>query len=240
MNLPPLLDIRNLSSGYAQTQVLWNVEFEIPVAGAVALLGRNGVGKTTLLRTIVGHCPLLDGSIRLHDDEVGYLPPYQRARAGIGLVPQGRNIFPHLTVQENLEIGLSALDDRIPRPDRVVPGYVFDLFPVLAEMRKRKGGVLSGGQQQQLAIGRALAGQPSLLLLDEPTEGIQPSIVQQIHQALQRIRRELKVAILIVEQYLEFAWSFADDFHIMQGGRLVRSGQTRLEAANDVAHLINI
>ncbi len=240
MSLPPLLTLDRVASGYGQSQVLWDIAFDVAPAAAVALLGRNGVGKTTLLRTIVGQRPLLSGSIRLHGEEVGPLKSYQRARAGIGFVPQGRNIFPHLTVQENLEVGLSALVDRSPRPQDGIPDYVFELFPVLAEMRKRKGGVLSGGQQQQLAIGRALAGQPSLLLLDEPTEGIQPSIVQQIQKALQQIRRELHVAVVIVEQYLDFAWSFAEHYHVMQSGRVIRSGRTDEETADDVAHLVNI
>lgn len=240
MSLPPLLTLDRVASGYGQSQVLWDIEFDVAPGAAVALLGRNGVGKTTLLRTIVGQRPLLGGSIRLHGEEVGPLKPYQRARAGIGFVPQGRNIFPHLTVQENLEVGLSALAERSPKPQGGIPDYVFELFPVLAEMRKRKGGVLSGGQQQQLAIGRALAGQPSLLLLDEPTEGIQPSIVLQIQKALQQIRRELHVAVVIVEQYLDFAWSFAEHYHVMQSGRVIRSGRTDEETADDVAHLVNI
>jgi urea transport system ATP-binding protein len=165
---------------------------------------------------------------------------HERARAGIGFVPQGRHVFPHLTVTENLEVGLSALSRKGFTGPRKVPDMVFDLFPKLTQIAGRKAGVLSGGEQQQLAIGRALAGQPQLLLLDEPTEGIQPNIVQQIEDALLRVRKELNVAILIVEQNLDFAWSFADRYFVMQRGRVIKEGRTDEDSAEAVAHLVHI
>jgi urea transport system ATP-binding protein len=234
-----LLALERVSAAYGQSRVLWDIDMVVPAGGAVALIGRNGVGKTTLLRTIVGVHPASGGRLTFGGADVTAMTAYQRARAGIGFVPQGRRVFPHLTVEENLMVGLSAMTGRAERHD-AVPDYVFELFPKLTEIRARKAGVLSGGEQQQLAIGRALAGRPSLLLLDEPTEGIQPNIVQQIEDALRRIRAELGVTIVIVEQYLDFAWSFAEDYHVIQRGRIVRQGSTRAERAADVAHLVQI
>lgn len=236
-----LLKLEHVATAYGQSRVLWDIDLEIPTAGAVALIGRNGVGKTTLLRTIIGSQRLTGGNIWFKDRDVSKLQAFERARAGIGFVPQGRHIFPHLTVEENLETGLSALAGRGNGDGRAaIPDHVYELFPKLSEIRRRKGGVLSGGEQQQLAIGRALVGQPSLLLLDEPTEGIQPSVVQQIEAALRRIHSELGVTVLIVEQYLDFAWSFADSYSVMQRGRIIRQGNTRDESAADVAHLVSI
>ncbi|MEA1672691.1 urea ABC transporter ATP-binding subunit UrtE [Nitrospirillum sp. BR 11163] len=237
----PLLTLTGAATSYGQSQVLWDIDLAVPAGGAVALIGRNGVGKTTLLKTIIGAQRLTAGRMIFQGRDVSALGPHQRARAGIGYVPQGRHIFPHLTVRENLETGLSALAGRGGGAMKAgVPDHIFDLFPKLAQIINRKGGVLSGGEQQQLAIGRALAGQPSLLLLDEPTEGIQPSVVQQIEDALRRIRADLGVTVLIVEQYLDFAWSFADSYRVMQRGRIIRAGSTREETAAEVAHLVNI
>ncbi|ASG23953.1 urea ABC transporter ATP-binding subunit UrtE [Nitrospirillum viridazoti] len=237
----PLLTLTGAATSYGQSQVLWDIDLAVPAGGAVALIGRNGVGKTTLLKTIIGAQRLTAGRMTFLGRDVSALGPHQRARAGIGYVPQGRHIFPHLTVRENLETGLSALAGRSGGAMKAgVPDHIFDLFPKLAQIINRKGGVLSGGEQQQLAIGRALAGQPSLLLLDEPTEGIQPSVVQQIEDALRRIRADLGVTVLIVEQYLDFAWSFADSYRVMQRGRIIRAGSTREETAAEVAHLVNI
>jgi len=235
-----LLKLDRVSTAYGQSRVLWDIDIEVSEGGAVALIGRNGVGKTTLLRCIIGAQRLSNGSIWFKGRDVSRLQAFERARAGIGYVPQGRHIFPHLTVEENLETGLSALAGRGESAVGGIPDYVYELFPKLRDIRQRKGGVLSGGEQQQLAIGRALSGRPSLLLLDEPTEGIQPNVVQQIEVALRRIRVELGVTVVIVEQYLDFAWSFADSYSVMQRGRIIRQGSTREESAAAVAHLVSI
>jgi urea transport system ATP-binding protein len=233
-----MLRVDQLDAAYGRSQVLWGIDLAVAPGEAAALLGRNGVGKTTLLRTILGLHPRSAGRVLVGGDapvDVTDLPAHQRARLGVGYVPQGRHIFPHLTVDENLEVGLAAA----PRGARV-PDLVYELFPVLGEMRGRKGGVLSGGQQQQLAIGRALAARPRLLILDEPTEGVQPSIILQIEEALGRIRRELGVAVLLVEQYLEFAWSFATSYFVMQKGRIVDRGHTAGGDARAVSRLLGV
>jgi urea transport system ATP-binding protein len=236
-----LLKLERISTAYGQSQVLWDIDLDVPRGGALALIGRNGVGKTTLLKSIIGVQRLTAGKVHFGGTDVTHLQAFERARAGIGYVPQGRHIFPHLTVAENLESGLSALAGRGAGAIRAgVPDHIYELFPKLKEIAGRKGGVLSGGEQQQLAIGRALAGQPKLLLLDEPTEGIQPNVVQQIEAALRRVRRELGVTVMIVEQYLDFAWSFADHYCVLQRGRIVRQGSTEAESAAEVAHLVNI
>jgi urea transport system ATP-binding protein len=233
-----MLRVDRLDAAYGLSQVLWGIDLAVAPGEAAALLGRNGVGKTTLLRTILGLHPRSAGRVFVGGDapvDVTHLPAHKRARLGVGYVPQGRHIFPHLTVEENLEVGLAAA----PRGARV-PDLVYELFPVLGEMRGRSGGVLSGGQQQQLAIGRALAARPRLLILDEPTEGVQPSIILQIEEALGRIRRELGVAILLVEQYLEFAWSFATRYFVLQKGRIVDRGRTADGDAQAVSRLLGV
>jgi urea transport system ATP-binding protein len=236
-----LLKLEKISTAYGQSQVLWDIDLDVPRGGALALIGRNGVGKTTLLKSIIGVQRITAGRVHFGDADVTHLQAFERARAGIGYVPQGRHIFPHLTVAENLEAGLSALTGRgAGAVGTGVPDHIYELFPKLKQIAGRKGGVLSGGEQQQLAIGRALAGQPRLLLLDEPTEGIQPNVVQQIETALRRVRHELGVTVMIVEQYLDFAWSFADHYCVMQRGRIVRQGSTAVESATEVAHLVNI
>jgi len=235
-----LLNLRTVSAAYGKSQVLWDVAFDLQRGDAATVLGRNGVGKTTLLKTIVGQLPCSRGHIYWHGHEVTAMKAHQRSRAGVGFVPQGRHVFPHLSVRENLEVGLSALSRKGFAGPRKVPELVFELFPKLTQIADRKAGVLSGGEQQQLAIGRALAGQPELLLLDEPTEGIQPNIVQQIEDALVRVRKELGVAILIVEQNLDFAWSFADRYFVMQRGRIVKEGMTAASPADEVAALIHV
>jgi urea transport system ATP-binding protein len=235
-----LLTLERVSSAYGQSKVLWDVDMQIAQGSAVALIGRNGVGKTTLLKTIVGVQKLTGGRIEFAGADISAVPAHGRARAGIGFVPQGRHVFPHLSVMENLTVGLAALTGRSGLTQSGIGDYIFDLFPKLTQIRARKAGLLSGGEQQQLAIGRALAGQPKLLLLDEPTEGIQPSVVKQIEHALRRIRAELGVTIVIVEQYLDFAWSFAERYHVMQRGQIVREGDTKSESAAEIAHLVNI
>ncbi|PCD02117.1 urea ABC transporter ATP-binding subunit UrtE [Sphingomonas spermidinifaciens] len=232
-----LLEIAGLSAGYGGSRVLWDVDLNLMRGRATALIGRNGVGKTTLLHAIMGTRLASAGSLRFDGTDLSPLPPERRARAGIGFVPQGRHIFPQLTVMENLETGLSA---RGGRGTGGVPAHIFDLFPKLYDIRGRAGGFLSGGEQQQLAIGRALAGEPSLLLLDEPTEGIQPNVVQQIEAALAHVRDTLGMTILVVEQYLDFVWRFADDYVAMQGGRIVRAGKVAEDPAAEVAKLVQI
>lgn len=235
-----LLELEGASAAYGQSQVLWSIDMAVAPGEAVALIGRNGVGKTTLLNAIAGVHKLTGGRLRFDGADLTAAPAHGRARAGIGFVPQGRHVFPHLSVMENLTVGLAALAGRKAVKESGIASHIFDLFPKLTEIRHRKAGLLSGGEQQQLAIGRALAGQPRLLLLDEPTEGIQPNVVQQIEQALRRVRAELGMTVLIVEQYLEFAWSFAEAYHVMQRGRIIRSGSTRTESASEISHLVNI
>jgi urea transport system ATP-binding protein len=183
---------------------------------------------------------LSSGDIFMNGDKVSDLGAHQRARKGVGFVPQGRHIFPHLTVEENLQVGLSALTGRPEKTPKGIPDYIADLFPKLTQIAKRHAGFLSGGEQQQLAIGRALAGRPQLLLLDEPCEGVQPNVVQHIQEVLGRIRGELGVAIIIVEQNLDFAWGFADRYVVLQRGKVVRSGSTAQDSAATVGHLIHV
>lgn len=235
----PLIEISALSSAYGQSQVLWDVDLTLERGQVMALIGRNGVGKTTLLHAIMGTRPAVGGTIRFDGQNISGFPAHKRSRAGIGFVPQGRHVFPHLTVMENLETGLSALSGR-GKGGGKVPQHIFDLFPKLWDIRTRAAGFLSGGEQQQLAIGRALAGEPSLLLLDEPTEGIQPNVVQQIEAALVHVRDQLGMTVLVVEQYLDFVWRFADRYSAMQNGRIIRQGNIADESAKDVAHLVQI
>lgn len=220
-----MLKIENLNAAYGQSPVLFGVNLEVADAEAVTLIGRNGVGKTTLMRTIMGLHPVSTGGVRLDGEQVEKEPAFVRARGGVAFVPQGRGLFPHLSVHENLLMGLPALSRR-ETAKKEIPELVYDLFPICRDMAGRKAGNLSGGQQQQVAIGRALVTQPKYLLLDEPTEGIQPSIVQEIEEALTRIRRELRVAVLLVEQYLDFAWAFAERYYVLQRGVIVESGLT--------------
>ena len=234
-----LLEIAGLSSAYGQSRVLWDVDLTLERGQVMALIGRNGVGKTTLLHTIMGTRPVTGGTLHFDGRDMTAMPAHGRARAGIGFVPQGRHVFPQLTVMENLETGLSALAGRGKRGAQV-PQHIFDLFPKLWDIRGRAAGFLSGGEQQQLAIGRALAGEPSLLLRDEPTEGIQPNVVQQIEAALVHVRDELGMTVLVVEQYLDFVWRFADRYCAMQNGRIIRQGAIAEESAKDVAHLVQI
>ena len=216
-----MLRVDGLSAAYGESQVLWNVSLDVPAGSVVCLMGRNGVGKTTLLRTVMGLLAARDGRVMLDEHDVTSWSTDRRARAGIGYVPQGREIFPHLTVAENLRMSLlgcgrtRGLDDAL------------DLFPKLRELMSRKGGVLSGGEQQMLAIGRALLTRPKVLMLDEPTEGIQPSIILEIEHALRRIKKELGLAVLLVEQYLDFAERLADAYVIMAKGAVVASGAVR-------------
>jgi urea transport system ATP-binding protein len=234
-----MLALNDVSAAYGLSQVLSEIGLRVESGEAVALLGRNGVGKTTLLRTIIGLHAAGGGRIAFDDRRIDDLPAYRRARLGIGYVPQGRGIFPHLTVEENLAMGSSALGGRSATKPRSFD-TVYELFPTLARLRARKGGVLSGGEQQQLALGRALVAEPRLLLLDEPCEGIQPSIVQEIEAVLLRVRRELGIALLLVEQHLDFAWSIAERYYVMQRGTVVAAGATATDASNEILSLLSV
>lgn len=219
---------------YGAAEALRGVSLEAEGGKITCLLGRNGVGKTSLIRAIAGHLPLSSGNISFNEKEITRAASYERARAGIALVPQGREIFPLLTVRENLETGFAPLKGK----DRCVPEHVFELFPVLKDMLGRKGGDLSGGQQQQLAIGRALTMRPQILVLDEPTEGIQPSIIKDIGRAIRFLKDEFGLSILLVEQYLDFCRELADQVYIMDRGVIVHSGPgADLDRADVRAHL---
>ncbi|MGJ0605441.1 urea ABC transporter ATP-binding subunit UrtE [Cylindrospermopsis raciborskii] len=225
-----MLQISNLNVYYGESYILRNVDLKIASGEMVCIIGRNGVGKTTLLKTIMGLLNPRDGQIHFAGDIINNQSPDQRAKMGIGYVPQGREIIPRLTVKENLLLGLEA---RRKRPKKLeIPEEIFSLFPVLATMLHRQGGDLSGGQQQQLAIARALMGDPQLLLLDEPTEGIQPSIVLEIESAVRRIVETKGVSVLLVEQHLHFVRQ-ADYYYAMQKGGIVASGPTN-ELSQDV------
>jgi len=215
-----MLQINKLNQFYGESHTLWDLNLQVPAGECTVLMGRNGVGKTTLLQCIMGHQPVASGDIRLQGDSLLSQSVEMRPRLGVGYVPQGRQIFPLLSVEENLQIGLPVR----ARHDRKIPGFIFELFPVLAQMLNRRGGDLSGGQQQQLAIGRALVVNPQLLILDEPTEGIQPNVVQEIGDIIRHLNREIGLTVLLVEQKLPFARKVADHFCILDRGRNVAAG----------------
>ena len=224
-----MLKVDNLNQYYGGSHILRGLSFDVPVGKVTTLLGRNGVGKTTLLKTLMGLVPAASGSIAFDGQDITRAPSYRRVAAGIGFVPQGREIFPRLTVEENLLMGLATR----PRGS-AIPPRIFDMFPVLKQMMARRGGDLSGGQQQQLAIGRALAFGPKLLILDEPTEGIQPSIIKDIAKALNAIRKIRQITIVVSEQVLSFAMDVADRLFVIEGGRLVHESA---RADTDEAHI---
>jgi urea transport system ATP-binding protein len=215
-----MLTVENANLHYGAAQALRGVSLKAEMGKITCVLGRNGVGKSSLLRAVTGQHPLSGGEIAFQGKVLNGLPPYQRAKTGIGYVPQGREIFPLLTVKENLETGYAPLK----RADRNIPDDIFSLFPVLQSMLSRRGGDLSGGQQQQLAIGRALVTRPKIIVLDEPTEGIQPSIIKDIGRALKYLRDSTGMAILLVEQYLDFCRELADYVYIMDRGEIVHEG----------------
>jgi urea transport system ATP-binding protein len=216
-----MLTIEGLDVAYGGSQVLWGVDLRVGAGEVVCLMGRNGVGKTTLLKSIMGLLPVRRGRLTFDGADITRWAADRRARAGIGYVPQGREIFPHLTVEENLRVAQLGCG-RTERMDDAL-----ELFPALRPLLARKGGVLSGGEQQMLAIGRALLTRPTLLILDEPTEGIQPSIILEIEEAIRRIKTQLGLAVLLVEQYLDFAERLADAYVIMAKGAVVAAGATR-------------
>ena len=223
-----MLKVDNIDLHYGAAQALRGVSLDAAVGQVTCVLGRNGVGKTSLLRAIVGQQQISGGSINWQGANISSQPQHARARSGIAIVPQGREIFPLLTVRENLETGYAAAG----RGNRFVPDEIFELFPVLKDMLGRRGGDLSGGQQQQLAIGRALVARPKLLVLDEPTEGIQPSIIKDIGRAISYLRDKGEMAIVLVEQYFEFARDLADTYAVMDRGQVILSG-TRAEMRED-------
>ena len=231
-----LLRIRGLNQSYGGSHTLWDIDLDVAVGTRLCLMGRNGTGKTTLLKCIMGLIPVTSGEITFDGMDLRSLPAESRARLGVGYVPQGREIFPQLTVEENLKIGLAARQNR----HRGIPAQVFELFPVLKQMLQRRGGDLSGGQQQQLAMGRALVLEPRLLILDEATEGIQPNIVQEIGDIILRLNRETGVTVLLVEQKLPFARRVASDFQILDKGRSVGGGSIGELSDDDISQHLSV
>lgn len=215
-----MLSVTNLNLHYGQSQILYDVSFDAPKAAVTCVMGTNGVGKTSLMKAIAGAHARSSGDVMLDGKSLGKLPAHALAKTGVAYVPQGREIFPLLTVQENLETGFGCLG----KAEHMVPDEIFELFPVLRDMRTRRGGDLSGGQQQQLAIARALITKPKLLLLDEPTEGIQPNIITQIGNVISQLRDNGDMAIVLVEQYFDFAYDLADSFVVMRRGVVTLAG----------------
>lgn len=224
-----MLTVSNLNQYYGGSHILRDLSFEVPMGKVTTLLGRNGVGKTTLLKTLMGVVPAATGNIMFNSQDLTQRTSHERVRSGIGYVPQGREIFPRLTVLENLHMGLATQPASAKIPERI-----FEMFPVLQQMIKRRGGDLSGGQQQQLAIGRALAMNPKLLILDEPTEGIQPSIIKDIERAIRTLAEEGQMAILLVEQYYDFARALADQYLLMERGEIIAQGEGKNMDADGV------
>jgi len=233
-----MLDIIGLDTYYGESRVISKLNLSIQRGSITCLIGRNGVGKTTTLKSIMGLVKTPAGQIIFDGKDIIKLPAYDRVRLGIGYVPQGRDIFPQMTVRENLELGLQPLAGK--RQKLAVPEYLFELFPTLPKFAKRKGGDLSGGQQQQLAIARALAAEPKILILDEPTEGIQPSIIQDIGRAIRKINSEKGITVLLVEQYLEFVLEISDHLFIMEKGNVVLSGATAEQDAGHIQKILTI
>ena len=232
-----MLNIEKLHQYYGGSHILRGLSFDVKVGEVTCLLGRNGVGKSTLLKCLMGLIPTKDGSVHWQGQDITGYKPHQRVQAGIAYVPQGREIFARLTVEENLLMGLS----RFPGSQaKEVPAFIYELFPVLREMKQRRGGDLSGGQQQQLAIGRALASQPRLLILDEPTEGIQPSVIKEIGAVIRKLAERGDMAILLVEQFYDFAAELADHYLVMSRGEIIQQGRGADMAREGVRNLVAI
>jgi urea transport system ATP-binding protein len=234
-----MLSVKNIQQYYGGSHILRDVSLEVPPGQVTVLLGRNGVGKTTLLKSLMGLVPIKSGAITFDGQAIAAMTPYQRARAGIGFVPQGREIFARLTVEENLRMGLAYKSGSTP-----IPPQLFELFPVLKQMLHRRGGDLSGGQQQQLAIARAMAAQPKLVILDEPTEGIQPSIIKDIGRVIRMLAHEglngQRVGVLLVEQYYDFAEELADHYLVMERGEVIARGPGSEMQAKGIRQLVAI
>lgn len=230
-----MLQVENLNQYYGGSHTLRGVSFSLKQGEVTTLLGRNGVGKTTLLKCLMGLLPVAKGSVSFDGKDITKAAAYQRAAMGMAYVPQGREIFPRLTVEENIIMGLAN-----GKASRGIPGYIYEMFPVLKEMLGRRGGDLSGGQQQQLAIARALTMRPKVLILDEPTEGIQPSIIKDIGSAIRKLAEGGEMAILLVEQYYDFAQSLADQYAVMSRGEIVKAGPGSEMAAENVKSLVAI
>ena len=230
-----MLKVESLHQAYGGSHILRGLSFEVETGKVTTLLGRNGVGKTTLLKSLMGLVKTRDGSISFNGCDITHLPPHERVKAGIGYVPQGREIFPRLTVEENLLMGLATKPGGTSIPERI-----FEMFPVLKQMMHRRGGDLSGGQQQQLAIGRALAMGPKLLILDEPTEGIQPSIIKDIERAIRMLDATGEMAILLVEQYYDFAESLADQYLLMERGEFIMRGKGETKPQDGVREALAV
>jgi urea transport system ATP-binding protein len=230
-----MLTVKNIHQYYGGSHILRDVSFTATLGKVTVLLGRNGVGKTTLLKSLMGLVPIKSGSIEFDGQPIQKKTPYERARAGMGFVPQGREIFARLTVEENLRMGLAYKSGSTP-----IPAELFELFPILKQFMNRRGGDLSGGQQQQLAIARALAPQPKLLILDEPTEGIQPSIIKDIGRVIRMLADRGDMAIVLCEQYYDFAQELADDYLVMERGEVIARGLGKDMEANGVRQLVAI
>lgn len=228
-----MLKIAGMDSYYGESRVINGLDLNVEKGKITCLIGRNGVGKSTTLKSIMGVVKTPSGSIKLDGQEIIKMKTYDRAKLGIGYVPQGRDIFAQMTVQENLELGLQAAGGK-----GKVPDYIYELFPILPQFAKRKGGDLSGGQQQQLAIARALVAEPKILILDEPTEGIQPSIIQNIGDVLRKINQMRGLTILIVEQYLDFVLGISDYLYVMEHGEIIMQGETALLDAVQVQKIM--
>ena len=230
-----MLNVKNINQYYGGSHILRDVSIQSSLGRVTVVLGRNGVGKTTLLKSLMGLIPIKTGTIEFNGKAIHADTPYQRARAGIGFVPQGREIFARLTVEENLRMGLAYKSASTP-----IPAELYELFPVLKQMLNRRGGDLSGGQQQQLAIARALAAKPKMLILDEPTEGIQPSIIKDIGRVIRMLANRGDMAILLVEQYYDFAQELADDYVVMERGAVLAHGLGKDMEANGVRQMVAI